>query len=69
MVESSHQHRITRDPGYCGGAFTVRGTRVTLRVILASRADGDRPEDIVEAFPSLCLDDVHAAIDFAEAYQ
>jgi len=60
-------NRIARDPKCCGGEPTIRGTRVTVRAILASLAEGDRPEEIVEAFPSLCLDDVRAVIAFAAA--
>lgn len=64
MIEAK-QHCITRDLAHCGGEFRVHGTRVTLRAILASLAEGERPEEIVRAFPSLCLKDVHAAIAFA----
>jgi uncharacterized protein (DUF433 family) len=36
-----------------------------VRVILASIAEGDRPEEIVAAFPTLMLDDIRALIAFA----
>jgi uncharacterized protein (DUF433 family) len=65
MRDPKYQHRIIRDPKRCGGEPTIRGTRVTVRVILASLAEGDRPDEIVKAFPSLCLEDVQAAIEFA----
>jgi uncharacterized protein (DUF433 family) len=61
------RNRIVRDPAICGGEPIVRGTRVTLRVIIASLAEGSSPEEIVAAFPSLCAEDVHAAIAFATA--
>lgn len=32
--------RIVRDPKICGGEPVIRGTRVTLRTILASLAEG-----------------------------
>jgi uncharacterized protein (DUF433 family) len=32
--------RITRDPEICGGEAVVAGTRVTIRTILASLAEG-----------------------------
>jgi uncharacterized protein (DUF433 family) len=67
MINAKCTHRIVRDPKCCGGEPVVRGTRVTVRAILASLAEGDRPEEIVEAFPSLCLDDVRAVIAFAAA--
>lgn len=58
---------IVSDPSICGGAPVVRGTRVTLRTVLASLEDGCTPEEIVEGFPSLKVEDVRAAIAFAVA--
>lgn len=61
------QERIVRDPGICGGEPVFRGTRVTLRSILASLADGDSAEEILNDFPTLQPDDLRAAIAFAAA--
>ncbi|MCH7813038.1 MAG: DUF433 domain-containing protein [Planctomycetes bacterium] len=58
---------ITTDPGVCGGEPVIRGTRVTLRTILASLADGDSVAQIVRSFPSLKEKDVRAVIAFAAA--
>ncbi len=44
-----------------------KGTRVTLRTVLASLAEGDAISDILVAFPTLTDDDVRAAIAFAAA--
>ncbi len=59
--------RFTRDPGICGGEPVFKGTRVTLRTVLASLAEGDPVEEILADFPSLAADDVRAAIAFAAA--
>ena len=59
--------RIIRDPQVCGGEPVFKGTRVTLRTVLASLAQGDSVEDILEDFPSLKPEDVRAAIVFAAA--
>jgi uncharacterized protein (DUF433 family) len=59
--------RIIRDPGICGGEPVFRGTRVTLRTVLASLAEGDAPEEILAEFPTLRLEDIRAAIAFAAA--
>jgi len=59
--------RIMRDPQICGGEPVFHGTRVTLRTVLASLADGDRAEEILTDFPSLKAEDVQAAIAFAAA--
>ena len=59
--------RIIRDPGICGGEPVFRGTRVTLRTVLASLAEGDSAAQILAEFPSLTDEDVRAAIAFAAA--
>jgi len=45
----------------------IKGTRVTLRTLLASLADGDSVEDILKDFPSLTPEDMRAVIAFAAA--
>jgi uncharacterized protein (DUF433 family) len=59
--------RILRDKGICGGEPVFKGTRVTLRTVLASLADGNSIGEILADFPSLKPDDVQAAIAFAAA--
>ena len=44
---------IVRDPSVCGGEPVLSGTRVTLRTILASLADGDSAEHIIRSFPTV----------------
>ena len=60
-------HGIVRDPRICGGQPVFKGTRVTLRTVLASLADGDSVEEILADFPSLTPENVQAAIAFAAA--
>lgn len=62
-----YRARIIRDPRICGGEPVIKGTRVTLRTVLASLADGDSVEQILEGFPTLTPEDVRAAIAFAAA--
>lgn len=63
----NYQDRITRNPQVCGGEPVIKDTRVTLRTVLASLADGDRLEDILKDFPTLTAEDVRAVIAFAAA--
>lgn len=58
---------VTSDPGICGGQPVIRGTRVPLRTVLGSVADGDSVEEIVRSFPSLTEELVRAVISFAAA--
>jgi uncharacterized protein (DUF433 family) len=62
-----YQERIQRAPPIAGGDAVIRGTRVTLRTILASLAEGATIEQILGDFPTLTADDVRAAIAFAAA--
>jgi uncharacterized protein (DUF433 family) len=61
----TYEERIVRDKGICGGEPLFKGTRVTLRTILASLAEGDSVEEILKDFPSLKPEDIQAAIAFA----
>jgi uncharacterized protein (DUF433 family) len=63
----TYQERIIRDTQICGGEPVFRGTRVTLRTVLASLAAGDTTEEILAGFPTLKSEDIQAAIAFAAA--
>jgi uncharacterized protein (DUF433 family) len=63
----NYEERIMRDKRICGGEPVFKGTRVTLRTVLASLAGGDSAEDILSDFPSLKAEDIQAAIAFAAA--
>jgi uncharacterized protein (DUF433 family) len=59
--------KIVPSPQICGGEPVFRGTRVTLRTVLASLAAGDSVEEILADFPALKSADIQAAIAFAAA--
>ena len=62
-----YEQYIVRDKKICGGEPVIRGTRVMLRTLLASLADGDTLEELLRSFPSLTEQDIRAAIAFAAA--
>jgi uncharacterized protein (DUF433 family) len=63
----AHDQHIVRDAEVCGGEPVIRGTRVPLRTILASLAEGDSIEQIVRSFPTVSEQAVRAVIAFAAA--
>ena len=65
MNADAYRSRIIRDPQICGGQPVFKGTRVTLRTVLASLAEGNTAEEILRQFPSLQAEDIRAAIAFA----
>jgi len=67
MKKHSLEHFVIRQADLCGGQPVIRGTRVTLRTVLASLADGDSIEEILRGFPTLDAEAVRAVISFAAA--
>ena len=63
----NYRERIVRDPRVVGGQPVFKGTRVTLRTVLASLAEGATTPEILADFPTLSEEDVRAAIAFAAA--
>ena len=62
-----YQQYIVRDPKICGGEPVIKGTRVTIRTILASLVEGASIQEILGDFPTLKEEDVRAIIAFAAA--
>ncbi|MCC6474582.1 MAG: DUF433 domain-containing protein [Burkholderiales bacterium] len=63
----NYREHIVRDPAICGGELIVKGTRVTVRTVLASLAEGMDVSEIVRDFPTLDEEAVRAVIAFAAA--
>jgi len=63
--DMDYQERIVRDPRIVGGQAVFKGTRVTLKTVLASLAEGATTAEILADFPTLSEEDVRAAIAFA----
>jgi uncharacterized protein (DUF433 family) len=56
-----------RNPEICGGQWVIKGTRVLVRTLLASLAEGASSDEILADFPSIDREDVRAVIAFAAA--
>jgi uncharacterized protein (DUF433 family) len=54
-----------RNPEICGGQPVLRGTRVPLRTVLASLAEGATFEEILANFPTVSREHLRAVIAFA----
>lgn len=67
MTDRTLLSRITIDPNICHGKPVIRGMRFPVYSILEYLAGGDKPEDIIEAFPDLELEDIYACLAFAAA--
>lgn len=56
-----------RNPKICGGQWVIKGTRVPVRTLLASLAEGASVEEILADFPTIGSEDVRAVISYAAA--
>ncbi len=61
------EQAFERRSDVCGGQPVLRGTRVPLRTVLASLAEGATIDEIVADFPTVSLEQVRAVIAFAAA--
>ena len=57
--------RISVNPAVCHGKACIRGTRVTVSVILDNIAAGMSREEILASYPPLTNADVDAALAYA----
>ncbi|MBU1678654.1 MAG: DUF433 domain-containing protein [Bacteroidetes bacterium] len=62
-----YKENIVRDPRVCGGEPIIKGTRILVKTILASLAEGDTIEELLNDFPTLKEEDVRSVIAFAAA--
>lgn len=51
----------------CGGETVIKGTRVTVRTLLASLAEGASVDEILKDFPTVSREAMRAVIAFAAA--
>ena len=56
---------IIADPAICHGQACIKGTRVLVSVVLDNLAAGHSIDNILESYPSLTCEAVHAAIAYA----
>lgn len=56
---------ITVEPDKRSGKPCIRGTRMTVTDVLEYLAGGMTPEELVEEFPDLTLEDIRACLAFA----
>lgn len=57
--------RIQLDPKVMLGKPVIRGTRVTVELILRKLSEGATEEELLEAYPHLQREDIRAAIAYA----
>ena len=62
-----HMERIVADPKILTGKPVVRGTRISVELVLSLLAQGETPESILGDYPDLEPDDILACLTYAHA--
>lgn len=60
----SECHRISIDPGQCGGRPCLRGLRIRVKDVLDLLASGATREEILADYPVLEASDITAALEY-----
>jgi uncharacterized protein (DUF433 family) len=59
------ENRIEIDPNIMMGKPVIRGTRITVELILRKLGEGAAVPDLLDAYPRLTREDIQAAMRYA----
>jgi uncharacterized protein (DUF433 family) len=57
--------RVEVNPGVMLGKPVIRGTRIPVELILRKLSEGASEADLIDAYPRLTTEDIHAAMRYA----
>jgi uncharacterized protein (DUF433 family) len=63
----SWQERIVLDPSILTGKPVIRGTRLAVELVVDLLAQGWTELEILENYPGLTTEDIHACLSYASA--
>ncbi len=57
--------RVEINPKIMLGKPVIRGTRITVELIVRKLSEGAKEEDLLDAYPHLTVEDIRAALAYA----
>ena len=60
-----YKERITSDPDIMLGKPVIKGTRITVELILKKLSEGITIEELLEAYPNLIKEDILATLSYS----
>jgi uncharacterized protein (DUF433 family) len=67
MIDGMTTDRIQIDPAIMIGKPVIRGTRITVELILRKLAEGASDAELLEDYPQLTREDIRAAVAYGAA--
>ena len=64
----THHDRIEMKPNVMLGKPVIKGTRIPVELIIRKLGEGASINDLLDAYPNLDRDGIHAALLYAAAY-
>jgi uncharacterized protein (DUF433 family) len=61
----THHGKIEINPDVMLGKPVIKGTRITVDLIIRKLGEGATFEDLLDAYPNLNKDDIHSALIYA----
>ncbi len=65
MERAEWQHRVVVDPAVHHGEPCIRGTRIPVRIVVGSLADGYSADQIIAEYPQLTREDIQSSLAYA----
>lgn len=65
MKPDDWKERISIDPNTCHGKPCIKGTRITVSIVLDYLSAGESHESIREGYPQLTDEDIQAVLGYA----
>jgi uncharacterized protein (DUF433 family) len=60
-----YKERIVSNPNIMLGKPVIKGTRITVELILKKLAEGANRKDLLAIYPHLSTEDINAVLDYA----
>lgn len=61
----NYRERVTMNPDIMAGKPIIKGTRITVEIILRKLSEGMTMDELLEAYPHLTKDDILAALSYS----
>jgi uncharacterized protein (DUF433 family) len=66
-MKAIHEGHIVRNKDIMMGKPCIKGTRITVELILENLSQGGTIEYLLEGYPHITREDIYACIDYARA--